>query len=298
MSVSLTIPNQKKIGTWRNHLLSTNVEIIRHESSSDVLPVGGIYDLIQDADVVYHLWGLLSSGSYQLQNRYAIKSRYTNFMEALNLLLACRETSVSRIVQVSKNIAIEEMRTEEPVEEGYLDLSAMNYEKIQYNIEELSRNFLDIYGLPIVTVRAHYAFGPRQGRREIIPDIIDQMEKGKRTILIKGVNISGEFTYISDVVHGMLLAGSTPQLIGKKFELTTGQKTLYSELANMISVKFGVDVQVVFDAEEKTAEHSSGGNLTRDEADEVHKIPGWAPTVQLDEGLNRMIDWMRRASHE
>lgn len=286
--------SDKRIGRWREHLPSAGVEIVHHESSSEGLPIGGGYDAVKDADVVYHLWGLYPNEPRKSQAGYALK--YARFMEALNLLLACRESGVGRIVQVIKNTVVEEEHLEKPGEGEYLDLTDMNYENIQFDVVELSGNFHDIYGLPIVTVYVQGAFGPFQEKWEIVPAMIDHLKKGKKDIHIKEMNAAGEFTYISDVVQGLLLAASTPNMEGMKFELRTGQKVLHSELANRIAARLGVEVNVVFDNEEKMVGYSSGDGLTRDDTPESQQMPGWTPKVQLDEGLDRIIDWMNHAS--
>lgn len=286
--------SDKRMDKWTEHLPSTGVKVVRHESSSEGLPIGGIYDAVKGSDVVYHLWGLSPNEPCKSQTGYALK--YAKSMEALNLLLACREAGVGRIVQVIKNTEMEEKHLEKPGEGEYLDLTDMNYEQIQFDVVDLSGNFHDIYGLPIVTVYVQDAFGPLQEQWEIIPAMIDQVKNGKKNIHIKEMNAAGEFTYISDAIQGLLMAGSTPNMEGMKFELRTGQKVLHSELANRIAARFGVEVNVVFDDEEKMVGYSSGDGLTRAGTAESHQMPGWTPKVQLDEGLNKMIDWMKHAS--
>lgn len=290
--------SDKKTGGWKEFLLSTNVETISHDDRLDALPVDGIYDAVKNTDIVYLLGAPFLEENRKVAGRHLAKPRYEKFMQALNLFLACREAGVSRIVQIVGNAAAGEIYPHLPVEEGYLDMSDLNYEEIRCNIEVLSKNFYKIYGLPIVTVHAQNVFGPRQAGWGKIPAIINQAVKGKRTFHLKGSAAVGKFTYVSDAVQGLILAGSLPGLEGMRFELDTEKEIPYSRLAELIAGKLGLDIKIVFDADQRIGAPPVARNFTDDESHLARALPGWSPKIDLDEGLDRTIEWMRSAAKE
>lgn len=285
--------SNNKTGGWEEYLLSTDAKFIPQVETPDHLPVGGIYDVVKNMDVVYHLEGSPVYESRVVGGRHAIKSRYVRFMETLNLLIACREAGVGRIVQVVRNMTIEEKYPDKPVEDSYLDMIDTNYERIKFDTEVLSRNFYETYGLPIVRMDAQSAYGPHQNKREVIPALIDQVIRGKRSVHFKSTNMAMEFTYISDVVEGLILAGVTPGLEGMKFELSNGKKVSYFDLANMIAAKLERDIKVAFDIEEKTEWQSNQNNLLGGKVRVSKKLPGWFPKTHLGDGLMMTINWVK-----
>lgn len=290
--------SDKKTGGWKDILRSTNVETISHDDRSDALPVDGIYDAVKNTDIVYLLGAPFLEENRKVAGRHLAKPRYEKFMQALNLFLACREAGVSRIVQIIGNTAAAEIYPHQSVEDQYLDMSDLNYEEIRCNIEDLSNNFYEIYGLPIVTVHIQNIFGPRQTGWGKIPAIINQAVKGKRIFHLKGSDLTGSFTYISDAVQGLVLAGSLPGLEGMKFELNTEKDIPYSQLAERIAEKLGLDIKIVFDVDQRTGASRSGGNPADNVSYLAHTLPGWSPKIDLDEGLDRTIEWMQSAAKE
>jgi len=285
--------SNNKAGGWGKYLLSIDAKFIPQVETPDNLPIGGIYDVVKNMDVVYHLEGSPVYESPMVGDRYAIKSRYAKFMEALNLLIACREAGVGRIVQVLSNMTVEEKYPDKPVEDAYLDMIDTNYESIKCDTEDLSRNFFEIYGLPIVRMDAQSAYGPHQNKREVIPALIDQVIRGKRSVHFNSTNTAREFTYITDVVEGLILAGITPGLEGMKFELNNGEKVSYFDLANMIAAKLERDIKVAFHVEEKMEWLSSPNNLLGGKVKVSKKLPGWSPKIHLDDGLMMTINWAK-----
>lgn len=285
-----------KAGGWREYLLSTNAIFIPQVESPNNLPVGGIYDVVKNMDIVYYLEGSSVYEGRMFEDQHAIKSKYTKFMETLNLLIACREVGVRRIVQVTSNITIEEKYPDKHVEDAYLDMIGTNYESIKCDTEELSRNFFEVYGLPIVRMDVQSAYGPHQNKREVIPALIDQALKGKKSIHFKIANKAREFTYISDVVEGLILAGVTPGLEGMKFELSNGKKVSYIDLANIIAAKLERDIKVTFDADEKMDWRSGQNNVLDGKVEGSKGLPGWFPRIQLDDGLMKTINWVKNTT--
>lgn len=287
---------KNRVGGWGEYLHSTDAKFIFQEEVSDNLPVGGIYEVVKNMDVVYHLEGSSVYEGRIFGDRQVIKSRYVKFMAALNLLIACREAGVKRIVQVASNMTIEDRYPDKPVEDNYLDTINLKYEIIKCDTEELYKNFYEIYGLPIVRMDTQSAYGPHQNKREVIPTLIDQVLKGKKSVHFNSTNTVKEFTYISDAVEGLILAGVTPGLEGMKFVLSNGEKVSYFDLANIVAAKLERDGKVALTVEEKVEWQSSQNNILGGNVKVSNKLPGWTPKINLDEGLNLMIDWVKNTT--
>ncbi len=249
-----------------------------------------IYDAAQGCDLAYHL-GVLSSipaSVNPLDER--MDGDFINFMLALNVLLACRETGLPRLVVACSN---EAQIAPHPAWIAEVDAFEGQplYSAAEYGVEKLVQNFYSEFHLPIVTLRLFNTFGPRQSGRAVIPAIISQALSGN-PIHLRDPDTVHDFTYISDTVRGFLLAGSTLGVEGGVFDLGAGNETRISDLADRIALKVGRKAGIMAELQGLPPEDSSGLRLVSDNR-LARTALGWEPQVSLDDGLNRTIAWMR-----
>lgn len=269
-----------------------NLEIIDGSTSAS-LPDGGIYDAVKGCEVVYHLGILDLNLRDQKRGNHNLQRVNADFMNSLNLFLACREVGISRVVQVSRKSELEEIAGNGINNDEYLEIDIMNHYIARYSVDDLARNFFDVYGLPVVMVHIMNLFGPRQPVREVIPSMIGQLLDGRDAIDAKVPGLIHEFTYITDAVHGLLLAGSMPGMEGRACELGTGHEIHLSDLAGKIALKLGNPRRIAIKkspARRQVANENSSGMKIYS----ARELLRWEPQVTLDEGLDRAIDWMRR----
>ncbi len=268
---------------------SERLEVISLDLSNPI-DMRAIYDAAQGCELGYHMGVLSSIPNSACPPDEEGDGEFINFMITLNLLMACREMGMTRLVVACSNevqfTASRGRITDVDSLEGQSLFSAA-----EYGVEKLVENFYDEYRLPVVTVRLLNTFGPRQSGRAVIPSIISQALAGN-TIHLANPDTVHDFTYISDTVRGFLLAGSTIGVEGGVFDLRTGNDIRLGDLAERIALKIGRPVRILVEPPSLPPEISTGAWHVS-EPPLARTALGWEPQVSLDEGLNRTIAWMQ-----
>ena len=153
------------------------------------------------------------------------------------------------------------------------------------------------HGLPVSIVRYFNSYGPRldpRGYGSVVANFIRQAETGE-VITVHG---DGEqtrcFTYVDDTVRGTFLAGISDKAIGKVINLGTDVETSIKELAGMIIARIGSTSTLKLTPYEEY--YGPGFEDTRRRVPDnsrAKELLGWEPTVELSDGLDRVLDWWK-----
>jgi len=246
-----------------------------------------LYEAAQRCELVFHL-GALISIPYSYYHPAEVAE--TNFMGTLNVLMACRELGVSRLIHTSTSEVYGTARRA-PIDEAHPLQGQSPYSASKIGADKLVESFYCAYNQPVVTVRPFNTFGPRQSARAVIPTIITQA-LANSTIHLGNLDTTRDFTYVSDTVHGFLCAGETEGVEGGVFNLGTGQEIRIGDVAQRIAGLIDHPVSIVVDQERLRPEKSEVLRLISDNRLAREKL-GWVPQVSLDVGLERTIDWIR-----
>lgn len=262
---------------------SERLEVI----SGDLRDKSAVYDAARGCDLVYHL-GALISIPYSYQHPFEVAE--VNFMGALNVLMACRELGVARLVHTSTSEVYGSARRA-PIDEEHPLQGQSPYSASKIGADKMAESFYCAYNLPVVTVRPFNTFGPRQSARAVIPTIITQALVSK-TIRLGNLDTTRDFTYVNDTVRGFVLAGSAEGAEGGVFNLGTGIEIRIGDIANRIASKVGHKVEVIVETQRLRPQKSEVMRLISDNRLARAKL-GWQPQISLDEGLDKTIAWMR-----
>ena len=144
-----------------------NIEIF----TGDVRDPNGVRTAVKDMDIVFHLAALISIPfSYHSPDSYVD----TNIKGTLNVLQACRDYNVERVIITSTS---EVYGTAQyiPIDEKHPSQGQSPYSASKIGADKISESFHRSFGLPIVIARPFNTYGPRQSARAVIPTIITQL---------------------------------------------------------------------------------------------------------------------------
>jgi len=241
--------------------------------------------------VVFHL-GALISIPYSYRHPYEVAE--TNLMGTLNVLQACREQIVERLVHTSSS-EVYGTALRVPIDERHSLQGQSPYSASKIGADKLAESYYCSYGLPVVTLRPFNTYGPRQSARAVIPTIITQALK-KDTVHLGNLAPRRDFTYISDAVEGFLKVAQIPDVEGDTFNLGTGTEISIGDLAQLIIGIIGRQVEIIEDAERIRPSKSEVQRLLSDSTLARERL-GWEPMVSLEDGLRRTIAWVSDHIH-
>jgi nucleoside-diphosphate-sugar epimerase len=97
-----------------------------------------------------------------------------------------------------------------------------------------------------------------------------------------------DFTYVANVVDGVLRASSAPGVGGEVINVATGGRISLNQLFRTIRDLVGASVEPVHAAPRRGDVRDSWADVVK-----AHRLLGYEPTVTFDEGLLKTIEWYR-----
>ena len=236
--------------------------------------------------LVFHLGALISIPySYQ----HPVEVVRANILGTLAVLQACRKAGCRLIHTSTSEVYGSALRV--PIDEQHPLQGQSPYSASKIGADKLVESYYRAFGVPAVTIRPFNTYGPGQSARAIIPTIITQALQAEE-IHLGNLDALRDFTYLDDTVAAFIKAAETPGIDGETFNLGSGHEVSIRELSEEIVALTGSRARVVVDEERLRPEKSEVVRLLADNS-KARRVLGWAPQVELREGLTRTIAWVR-----
>jgi UDP-glucose 4-epimerase len=245
-------------------------------------------DIKDKVDLIVHL-AAISSVKRSLEDPILVNK--TNVAGTLNVLEMARRLDATRVV-FSSSAAVYGNPETMPVPEVAPCSPLSPYAASKLSGELYVRSYGSSYGIENSILRYFNVFGPRQAYSEysgVISIFINQALRNK-TLTIEG---SGEntrsFIYIEDIMKATLLACEKKDADGAILNLSGTETISIANLADLIkkNVK-GTRSDITHVTPRPGDVKHSIGNIERAE-----KLLGFRPSVNLEEGLQKTIEWYR-----
>lgn len=142
----------------------------------------------------------------------------------------------------------------------------------------------------IVIVRIFNTYGsrmrPDDGR--VIPNFICQALRGEPLTVYGDGGQTRSFCHVSDMVKGLMLAMGSPDAKGEIINMGNPDEMRVIDLAARIRGKMGVDVPILFEDLPENDPLQRKPDISK-----AMRLLGWAPRVDLEEGLADAIGWFK-----
>ena len=247
-----------------------------------------LVDHLADVDTVFHQ-AAIPSVSRSVED--PLTSHQANVNGTMNLLVACRDARVRRVVYASSSSVYGDSPTLPKTED--MPASPISpYGAQKYFGEVYMQVFWRAFGLETVSLRYFNVFGPRQDASSeysgVLAKFIPAAIRGVRPVIYGDGLQSRDFTYVSNVVEANLQAAVAEGVAGEVFNAACGDRITVRHVLDQIKVLTGSNV-------EPTYEQARTGDILHSQA-EVSRARdrlGWTPSVTFTDGLGRTIHWYR-----
>jgi nucleoside-diphosphate-sugar epimerase len=222
-----------------------------------------------------------------------LTSNRANVDATLNVLLASRDAGVKRLVFAASSSAYGDTPTL-PKHENMPTNPLSPYALQKVIGEDYLRLFTRLYGLETVSIRYFNVFGPRQDPSSPYSGVISVfatalLENRPPTIFGDG-NQTRDFTYVANVVDGVLRACEAPRASGEIINVATGGRISLNQLFEEMRKLVGGTLTPVYEEPRKGDVRDSQADITK-----ARELLGYEPTVSFEEGLRKTIEWYRTA---
>ena len=175
-----------------------------------------------------------------------VRSHRANVDGSLNLLVAARDAGVKRVVYAASSSAYGDTPTL-PKHEGMPTAPRSPYALQKLVAEQYCGLFTSLYGLETVAIRYFNVFGPRQDPSSpysgVISLFIKALAKNRAPSIYGDGEQTRDFTYVANVVDGVLRAVAAPAASGEVINVATGGRVSLNQLFASLRTIMGATVE-------------------------------------------------------
>jgi dTDP-L-rhamnose 4-epimerase len=148
------------------------------------------------------------------------------------------------------------------------------------------------YGIPAVALRFFNVYGPGQALSNpytgVAAIFASRLLNGRAPVVFEDGEQSRDFTHVSDIVQGILLALESESAGGHALNLGTGQPTSVAQVASVIAAGMGLDIDAVFN------EQYRAGDIRHCFADpsRARELLGFTAATSFADGMAELIGWL------
>ncbi|NLX49547.1 MAG: NAD-dependent epimerase/dehydratase family protein [Methanospirillum sp.] len=239
-------------------------------------------------EIVYHL-------AAHFANQNSVDNPETDLMVngvgILKVLQYAQLTGVERFVYSSSGCGVYGLDSKMPFEEHDVSIRLHTPYQVTKLLGELYTNyFYSMHGLPIVNARFFNSYGPGEvpGQyRNVIPNFMFWAMKGIPLPITGDGTETRDWTFVGDIVTGLLLMGVRDEAVGEAFNLGNGHEQHVIDMASRILELTGSEAGITFtqrrDWDVKTRLLSC--------IDKARTRLGYEPKIPFERGLERTYEW-------
>ena len=222
-----------------------------------------------------------------------LTSNRANLDASVNILVAARDANVKRLVYAGSSSAYGNSEVLPKVETmPTAPLSPYALQKLV--AEQYCQMFTTLYGFETVTIRYFNVFGPRQDPSSpysgVISLFISALCDGRRPTIYGDGEQTRDFTYVTNVVDGVLRACHAPEASGEVINVATAGRISLNQLFAIVKREVGSSL-------EPNYSNPRAGDVRDSQADigKAQRLLGYTPIVSFEDGLGRTVRWYRES---
>lgn len=221
------------------------------------------------------------------------ESHRANVDATLQVLLAARDARIRRVVFAGSS----SVYGDQPVlpKTETMPTNPLSPYALQKLMGEMYlQMFTRLYGLETVTTRYFNVFGPRQDPGSpysgVISLFIKALSEGTTPVIYGDGGQTRDFTYVANVVDGVLRAAETPGVSGQVFNVATNGRISLNDLLATLNTIFGTRVAAIY-------KDGRQGDVRDSQADisKAERLLGYKPIVRFEDGLRKTVEWYTSA---
>lgn len=219
------------------------------------------------------------------------KDLMVNGIGILKVLEYAQLVNIERFVYSSSGCGVYGLESKMPFKEHDTSINLHTPYQVTKLLGELYTNYFhNLYDLPIVNARFFNVFGPGEvpGKyRNVIPNFFYWALNGKPLPITGDGNETRDWTFVEDIVDGLLAMGVVEDAVGEAINLGSAKETKVGDMANIVNQLTDNNSGIKFtqrrDWDAKTCLLSS--------IDKARDILGYKPKMEFKEGLKITHKW-------
>jgi CDP-glucose 4,6-dehydratase len=242
-------------------------------------------------DTVFHLGAQTIVGAAAAS---PVATFEANVRGTWTLLDACRGQEVERVVVASSDKAYG-AHHELPYREDFALRPTAPYEASKAAADLIARSYWHSYGLPVAVTRFANVYGGGDTNfSRLIPETVSAVLDERPPVLRSDGSPERDFLYVEDAAGAYLAIADAldrDEVRGEAFNAGAGRPYPVREIVDLIARLAGTGVEP-----DIRGAGSPAGEIDRQYVDpaKIRAVVGWKPEIELEEGLERTIEWYRQ----
>ncbi|MGE4274868.1 MAG: NAD-dependent epimerase/dehydratase family protein [Candidatus Methanomethylophilaceae archaeon] len=238
-----------------------------------------------------HVFHLAAHFANQNSVDFPEKDLMVNGIGILKVLQHAQLVGVERFVYSSSGCGVYGLESKMPFEEHDISIHLHTPYQVTKLLGELYTNYYhNLYDMPVVNARFFNVFGPGEvpGKyRNVIPNFFYWSMNGQALPITGDGTETRDWTYVGDIVDGLLAMGIKEKAVGEAINLGSGSMHTVVEMADLVNELTGNKNGINF-VERRNWDVKK---QLLSSIEKAKSILGYSPSVGFEDGLGRVHDW-------
>ena len=301
---NLTIALSILVGEKGKVIVLDNLSSIKTNNPWNVLPLSNVMfvegDVRSDVDlkrvfkedisIIFHLAAFFAN---QNSVDYPEVSADVDVIGQVKLLEYAKLSNIDRFVYASSGCAIYGSYPKMPLTEDFISMHLTTPYQINKMTGEMYCNFYNHhYDMKTVNCRFFNSYGPGEvpGQyRNVIPNFIYWSMKGQSLPITGTGEETRDFTYVLDLVQGLLKSGYYEKAVGENFNLAAGKEISIKNMAELVLKVTNNEVPLNY--RERRKWDTKPRLLASIE--KARQLIGYNPIIDFSEGFDSNVEWFK-----
>ena len=250
---------------------------------------GEVKDAVKGIDWVFHLAYTTLPATSNEDPSYDVRS---NIIATLQLLDACKESHVKKIIFISSGGTVYGIPQELPIREEHTTEPICSYGITKLAIEKYLHLYRHLYNLDYVVARLANPYGEYQNpqaKQGAITVFLGNVLSGKPIILWGDGEVVRDYIYIGDATQALVKAAeycpdeNEPRI----FNIGSGAGQSLNQIVRAIKNVVDRDVEVVHHPARPADVPANVLDISR-----AKKCLNWQPEINLENGIRKTWAWL------
>ncbi|MGQ4875837.1 MAG: GDP-mannose 4,6-dehydratase [Promethearchaeia archaeon] len=250
----------------------------------DLVNFSAFDSIDKKVDIIFHL-AAQAGVRYSINNASEITNN--NIVSTINVFEYALKNNVEKVVFASSSSVYGNPQYT-PLDENHPKRPISPYAVSKLCCEIYADYYFRERNLPITSLRFYTVYGPRGRPDMAVRKFFTKILNDEEIIIYGDGTQLRDFTFVSDIINGIILAGENPKSSGEVFNLG---------LSNPISVNKLVDMMYSIANKEKKIKYidkqEGDVDITYSDTQKANKILKYYPKVSIEEGLKITYKWLK-----
>ena len=203
-----------------------------------------------------------------------------------NVLDVCRSEE-THMIYLSSSMVYGDFDGENVSEERQCNPLGI-YGALKYGAEKLVIGYNQVFDLPYTIIRPSALYGPRCVSRRVGQAFIENALMSKPLFINGDGSEALDFTYVDDLIQGIILAIAKRDARGEVFNITFGGARTLAEMAEIVEASFP-SVTVSYNPKDELMPERGTLDISK-----ARQLLGYSPEYPLEKGFVNYIRWYQQ----